>query len=43
MPTFNAPARRTVLKAGAAAAIGPYVLSARAAVQLRLTHPAAAG
>ena len=32
--------RRTVLQAGAAAAFAPYVLTSRAAVELRLTHPA---
>jgi tripartite ATP-independent transporter DctP family solute receptor len=32
--------RRSVLKAGAAVACAPYVTSARAAVELRLTHPA---
>lgn len=32
--------RRTVLQAGAAVAFAPYVLTSRAAVELRLTHPA---
>jgi tripartite ATP-independent transporter DctP family solute receptor len=32
--------RRTILKAGAAAVCAPYVAGARAAVDLRLTHPA---
>jgi len=32
--------RRTVLQAGAAAAFAPYVHTSRAAVELRLTHPA---
>ena len=32
--------RRTILKAGAAAAFAPALLPARAAVELRLTHPA---
>jgi TRAP-type transport system periplasmic protein len=32
--------RRTILKAGAAAAFAPVLLPARAAVELRLTHPA---
>ena len=32
--------RRSVLQAGAAIACAPYVMTARAAVELRLTHPA---
>lgn len=32
--------RRTVLQASAAAAFAPYILTSRAAVELRLTHPA---
>ena len=37
LTSFN---RRTVLQAGAAAAFAPSVLTSRAAVELRLTHPA---
>lgn len=40
MSSRSVIARRTLLKAGAAAALGPYVLTSRAAVELRLTHPA---
>lgn len=36
----KAPARRIFLKAGAAAVLWPYLIPARAAVELRLTHPA---
>src|SRR5690606_2418856 len=32
--------RRTILKAGAAAACSAWIIPARAAVELRLTHPA---
>lgn len=40
MSSRSATARRTVLKAGAVTALAPYVITARAAVNLRLTHPA---
>jgi tripartite ATP-independent transporter DctP family solute receptor len=40
MTTDNAFTRRSVLKAGAAVVSAPYALTARAAVELRLTHPA---
>ena len=40
MSSRSTTARRTVLKAGTVAALGPYVITARAAVNLRLTHPA---
>jgi tripartite ATP-independent transporter DctP family solute receptor len=39
--TFRSPSRRTFLRAGAAVTLyAPSIISARAAVSLRLTHPA---
>ena len=40
MSTSIRPSRRSVLKAAAALTCAPYITSARAAVELRLTHPA---
>lgn len=40
MPARSTFDRRSVLKAGAAAACSAYVIPARAAVELKLTHPA---
>jgi len=39
--TFRSPSRRTFLRAGAAVALyAPSIISSRAAISLRLTHPA---
>ena len=40
MSTSIRPSRRSVLKAAATLACAPYITSAHAAVELRLTHPA---